>query len=381
MKSSTPIRIRALAAAVLALAIVSAPIAVPAADPVASVRPIVETLVVTRGRFEASQSWDGVLQAVREATLAAQAQGRIVALHVQAGERVREGQVLAEIDAREAALAVSRDQAQLGESQATLAEARAAHARSRELYEKGFISQAALDQAAAALKVAEARQRQAQAGAGLSSVASDHTLVRAPWAGVVTAVPVQVGDLASPGRALFELYAPERLRAVAYLPNSRVAETLVAPRARVELMVDGRAMSVDSARVVAIPSADPGSGTTEVRVDLPEPAAAGAADWVPGRHVRVSFESASARAALTVPASSLLVRGELVGVYVAAEGGFLLRAVRPGQRVGDRVEILSGLREGERIAVDAVRAGLRDALPAPMGPESSAPAASSKAAN
>ena len=380
MKPSTPIRIRAIAAAALALAVLSAPVVVPAADPVASARPLVETLVVTRGRFEAAQSWDGVLQAVREATLAAQAQGRIVAVHVQAGDRVRDGQVLAEIDAREAALAVSRDQAQLGESQATLAEARAAHARSLELYEKGFISKAALDQAAAALKVAEARQRQAQAGAGLSSVASDHTLVRAPWAGVVTAVPVQVGDLASPGRALFELYAPDRLRAVAYLPNSRVAETLAAPRARVELMVDGRATSVDSARIVAIPSADPGSGTTEVRVDLPEQSA-GAAGWVPGRHVRVSFESASARAALAVPASSLLVRGELVGVYVAADGGFLLRAVRPGQRVGDRVEILSGLREGERIAVDAVRAGLRDALPAPTGPASSGPASSSKAAD
>lgn len=325
--------------------------------------PQVPVATVGRDRFAQAESWDGTLQAVREATIGAQAQGRIVKLHVQAGDKVKAGQTLAEIDAREAALALSRDQAQLGESQATLAEARAAHARSRELFEKGFISKAALDQAAASLKVAEARQRQAQAGIGLSSVATDHTVVRAPWDGVVTAVPVQVGDLATPGRPLFQLHAPDKLRAVAFLPNSRVAEVAAAPRAWVRLDAAGKAAQVESAQIVAIPSADPGSGTTEIRVELPGGSAPGP-DWVPGRHVRIAFELTSAQQALVVPAASLLIRGELVGVYVVTESGFVLRAVRVGQRAGDSVEILSGLREGERVALDPVRAGLKGALPA-----------------
>ncbi|MFP5411751.1 MAG: efflux RND transporter periplasmic adaptor subunit [Gammaproteobacteria bacterium] len=324
--------------------------------------PRVPVAAVGRDRFAQVESWDGTLQAVREATIGAQAQGRIVKLHVQAGDKVKAGQTLAEIDAREATLALSRDQAQLGESQATLAEARAAHARSRELFEKGFISKAALDQAAAALKVAEARQRQAQAGIGLSSVATDHTVVRAPWDGVVTAVPVQVGDLATPGRPLFELHAPDKLRAVAFLPNSRVAEVAAAPRAWIRLDAAGKVDQVESAQIVAIPSADPGSGTTEIRIELPGGAAPGA-EWVPGRHVRVAFELTSAQQALVVPAASLLFRGELVGVYVATDSGFVLRAVRVGQRSGDSVEILSGLREGERIALDPVRAGLKGAMP------------------
>lgn len=325
--------------------------------------PQVPVATVGRDRFAQSESWDGTLQAVRQATIGAQAQGRIVKLHVQAGDGVKAGQVLAEIDAREANLAVSRDRAQLGESQATLAEARAAYERSRELHEKGFISKAALDQAAAALKVAEARQSQAQAGIGLSSVASEHTIVRAPWDGVVTAVPVQVGDLATPGRPLFELHAPDKLRAVAFLPNSRVAEAAGAPRAWVRLDAAGRTTQLESTQIVAIPSADPASGTTEVRVELPGGAGAGP-DWVPGRHVRVAFDTAGAQQALVVPAASLLVRGELVGVYVATDSGFVLRAVRVGQRSGDSVEILSGLREGERIALDPVRAGLKGAMPA-----------------
>jgi len=332
-----------------------------AESPVAG--PRVPVATVSKDRFAQAESWDGTLQAVREATIGAQAQGRIVKLHVQAGDKVKAGQTLAEIDARETTLAMSRDQAQLGESQATLGEARAAHARSRELYEQGFISKAALDQAAAALKVAEARQRQAQAGIGLSSVASDHTVVRAPWDGVVTAVPVQVGDLATPGRALFELHAPDKLRAVAFLPNSRVAEVAAAPRAWIRLDAADKTAQVESRQIVAIPSADPGSGTTEIRVELPG-GSAPSSDWIPGRHVQVAFELASAEQTLVVPAASLLFRGELVGVYVATESGFVLRAVRLGQRSGDSVEILSGLREGERIALDPVRAGLKGAAPA-----------------
>jgi RND family efflux transporter MFP subunit len=325
--------------------------------------PEVAVVTVGQDRVASLSEWDGTLEAVREATLSAQSQGRVVKLHVQAGDRVRAGQVLAEIDAREVTLALSRDRAQLGESQATLAEARAAHARSRELRDQGFISQAALDSSTAALKVAEARQRQAQAGLGLSGVAVEHAAVRAPWDGVVTSVPVQVGDLAMPGRALFVVHAPDQLRAVAFLPNSRVAEATAARRAWVRLDREaGAAEPVAATEILAIPSSDAASGTTEIRLALPEKLAAGAG-WLPGRHVRVAFEAAEAGQALLVPRASLLLRGELVGVYVATESGFVLRAVRPGQGVGDSVTILSGLREGERVALDPVRAGLAGARP------------------
>jgi RND family efflux transporter MFP subunit len=318
---------------------------------------------VSRQAIGETQSWDGTLQSTRQATMGAQAQGRIVKLHVRAGDKVKAGDRLADIDAREASLAMSRDQAQLGESQAMLAEARAVHGRSLELHRQGFISQAALDQAAAALRVAEARQRQAEAGIGLSTVATDHTLVRAPWDGVVTAVSVEVGDLAMPGRAMFEMVSAERLRAVVFLPNARVADLVASGKAlvTVEDSTGPRSVSVD--RLVAIPSSDPASATTEVRIELPDERPV-SRNWVPGRSVTVRFEARSGDLALTVPAASLLTRGELVGVYVAAGNGFVLRAVRPGRTSGDRVEVLSGLREGERVALDPVRAGLTGALPA-----------------
>ena len=74
--------------------------------------------------------------------------------------------------------------------------------------------------------------------------------------------------------------------------------------------------------------------------------------------------ASSATAALNLPASAVLRRGELTAVYVAQDQRFVLRALRLGSARGDEVEALAGLRAGERIALDPVRAGLSGATPA-----------------
>jgi hypothetical protein len=108
----------------------------------------------------------------------------------------------------------------------------------------------------------------------------------------------------------------------------------------------------------------------EWRLNLSE---ADGANQVPGRQTKVRFVGGSAQAAsqrLVLPAAALLRRGELTGVYVVAakgEGqaeGFALRAVRTGATHGDGVEVLAGLKAGDRVALDPVRAGLSGAQPA-----------------
>jgi hypothetical protein len=128
---------------------------------------------------------------------------------------------------------------------------------------------------------------------------------------------------------------------------------------------------VRPARQMALPAADPVSQTVEWRLDLSE--TDGAAQ-VPGRQVRVRFVGAADPKEvprLQVPASALLRRGELTAVYVViargaeSEPGFSLRAVRTGADHGaSGVEILAGLKAGDRIALDPVRAGLAGARPA-----------------
>ena len=117
-----------------------------------------------------------------------------------------------------------------------------------------------------------------------------------------------------------------------------------------------------------VPAAGPVSQTVEWRLNLGDADGAG---QVPGRQVKVRFTGSAAQAApqrLVVPATALLRRGELTGVYVVtAKGetakGFALRAVRTGATHGDGVEVLAGLKAGDQVALDPVRAGLAGATP------------------
>jgi hypothetical protein len=127
---------------------------------------------------------------------------------------------------------------------------------------------------------------------------------------------------------------------------------------------------VSPASQTSLPAADPVSQTVEWRLNL---SAADGAGQVPGRQVRVRFVGTALPGSqrLLVPASALLRRGELTGVYVVAPkgdgqpAGFALRAVRTGATHGDAgVEVLAGLKAGDRVALDPVRAGLAGAVPA-----------------
>ncbi len=328
-------------------------------DGAPSAGPTVPLVEAVSGPVGASVEWDAVLQAVRATVISAQTTGRVTRRLVQAGDTIRAGQRLAEIDDRESNLAIARAEAQVASAQANLSNATAAVERARNLRRQGFVSQASVDTAAAQYDAAAAARREADSGLRQAKVAGGFTDLVAPYDGVVTAVRFEVGDLASPGRPMIEVHAPGQLRAVAFVPTTRAGTLGGAPKARV--MLDdpgGQAKVLAASAVTVIQTADAQSGTTEVRVDFSPPTAKNdAAAWTPGRHVRVAFDVAAIDA-LTVPDNAVLRRGELQAVYVWNGERFVLRAVRLGRRLGDRVEILAGLKPGERIAADPVRAGL-----------------------
>jgi multidrug efflux pump subunit AcrA (membrane-fusion protein) len=109
---------------------------------------------------------EGVIEAVRQSTLAAQVAGRIIALNVKAGDSVRAGQVLVQIDARSAAQVEAASQSQVREARVNLANVKAKFERSQLLFAQTFISQAALDQAQAEYLAAQEQTAAAIANAG-----------------------------------------------------------------------------------------------------------------------------------------------------------------------------------------------------------------------
>jgi RND family efflux transporter MFP subunit len=303
---------------------------------------------------------DGVIQPVRQSTVSAQASGRIVTLAVKAGDRVRAGQLLATIDDRETQVGMQRSQAQVAQSDAEFRNAQLSLERTRELQAKGFVSKAALDVAETQLKGAQAGRDQAGAGARQSALSQGYTRVTAPYDGWVLQTHAEAGDLAVPGKPILTVYAPQPLRAVVQVPASR--DDLARHASQIEIQVEaelGQGRWVTPVARSAMPAADPVSQTVEWRLELSSKAVQ---HLIPGEQVRVRFVGSQAVSRMVVPTSAVLRRGELTAVYVANDKGFALRAVRLGADHGDAgVEVMAGLVQGERVALDPVRAGLSGA--------------------
>ena len=340
-----------------------------AADPKAApAGPQVPVVALGAQAVGAGAVFDGSLQAVRQSVLSAQASGRIATLSVKAGDRVKAGQVLAVIDDRATQASVAQAQAGVAQAQASLANAKAAYERTKELRAQGFIAQAALDTALAQYRAAEAGAAAARAGLTQASVAQGFTRLTAPWDGWVLATHAEAGALAMPGAPVLTVYAPQPMRAVVHVPASMQAMAQAAQK--IEVQLPGTDRWVTPVSKTSLPAADPVSQTVEWRLNLSD---ADGAQQVPGRQIKVRFTGAPAATdsrRLVVPVSALLRRGELTGVYVVTnkgEGqadGFALRAVRTGAVHAGGVEVLAGLKTGDRVALDPVRAGLSGAQPA-----------------
>ena len=302
----------------------------------------------------ASFTLDGSMQAQRQATVSAQASGRITALNVKAGDTVKAGQILAVIDDRSTQAGVAQAQAGVAQAQAQMSNAQAQYERTQQLVKQGFMGEAALDTARAQLRSAQAATAQAAAARSQSNLAQGFTRVAAPQAGVVLATHVEVGDLAAPGAPLVTVFAPTAMRAVVHVPASLMASVRAATLVQVKLN-DGR--WVKPVRQTLLPVADPVSQTVEMRLDL---AAADTGTGMPGEQLQVRF-AAGLSERLVVPRDAVVRRGELTAVYVAQGQGasqqFVLRAVRLGASVADSgVEVLAGLKAGEQVALQPVAA-------------------------
>jgi RND family efflux transporter MFP subunit len=297
-------------------------------------------------------SAEGVVEAVRQSTLAAQIAGQIVELRVRVGDSVKAGQVLARIDPRAAEQAVAGSQSQVAEAQAGLNNALRNYERSKELFAKKFLSKAALDQAELDFKAAQARVAALQANAGQASTARTYTNITAPYAGMVAATPIEVGDMATPGRPLVTVFDPANMRVIATLSQSSLREVKLNLPVRVDVPALRR--SVTAKQITLIPLADSRTHTVRLRLELGD---AGA--LLPGQFARAYFITGMARK-LLIPQQAVLRRSEVTGVYVVGAGAVpQLRQIRAGDVTADGfVEVLAGLHEGERVALEPIKAGL-----------------------
>lgn len=298
-------------------------------------------------------SADAVIEAVRQATVSAQISGNVVQFFVDAGDRVKRGQVLARIDTRDADAQVNAGRAGVAQAQAQLNQARLSYERTQNLIKQGFVSQAALDKADADLKTAEAALESARAGNTQALTARSYAELRAPIDGVVSQRLLELGELAAPGRPVLMLHDPAQLRAVGAVPQFMLPQVSGARSAQVDLPTLGKRLP--ATRVTVLPAADARLLSTVVRAELGSDVPAGV---VPGTAAKILLSVGQAKK-LVMPAQAVLRRGELTAAYVVgADSRPQLRQIRVGEAVADgQVEVLAGLADGERVALDPVAAG------------------------
>ncbi len=306
---------------------------------------------VQRGAQLGASHHEGVVEAVRQTLLTAQVAGAVQEITVQVGDSVRAGQVLLRLDARAAEQTASASAAQVRAAQAVEQEAERELARQRQLLEADYISQAAFDRAEARHKAARAEAAALRAAADASRTQSDFYVLRAPYDGVVSAIPVSLGDMAMPGRPLLTLYDPTALRVSVQVPQAVAASAPAELSARLELA--GLDTPVTPRRVQWLPSVDPTTHTVELRLELPAELRV-----LPGTFARARLNLTGESDRLYIPRTAVLRRAELTAVYVLdAQQRPRLRQVRLGPQQGDQVEVLSGLVAGERVALDPLAAG------------------------
>jgi len=308
--------------------------------------------VVEASRVPRETAFDGAVEAINQSTVSAQTTGRVVELPFDVGDYVEKDAVIVRFTTTEQRARTGGAEAALAEARARLAEAQLAFDRTRDIYEKKLVAKAQLDKAAADLDAARARAAAAQAALTEARESLGYTVIRAPYAGIVVARHVQLGETVAPGRQLMTGLSLEHLRAVVEIPQQHIGPLRKHRKARV-ILPDGKSIAAAELRIP--PSADPSTHTFRVLVTLPP----GEHGVFPGTLVKVAFVSGEEERVL-IPPESIVRRGEVTGVYVVGAGGRIgLRYLRLGTAAADGgVPVLAGLAAGERLATDPIAAGI-----------------------
>lgn len=306
------------------------------------------SVVVEPVRAPAERRLDGVVEAIDHATVAAQTSGRVASINFDVGDYVPANAVIIRLRAIEQHAGLAAAEAALREAQARASEADTRYLRIRDMYQRQVVPKATYDQAAADRDAAAGRLGAARAAVVSAKQGVAYTEIRAPYAGVVTQRLVQVGETVVPGTPLMSGVSLQRLRVVVDIPQSIVDTVRKILKGAVYL--DGR--RIESTQVTIFPVASTPSNTFRAWLDLPQ----NAAGFYPGMLVKVGFVIGE-RQALLVPGDAVVRRSEVTAVYIVQpDGSTMLQQVRLGDRFDNRVEVLSGLVPGDRVAADPLAA-------------------------
>ncbi|TDP71321.1 RND family efflux transporter MFP subunit [Roseateles toxinivorans] len=365
-------------AAALALLAGTSSFLVQAADDRQATSAPVKTALTVSVTSAAQADWAQTLQANgsvaawQETVVGAELSGlRLAEVQANVGDRVKRGQLLAQLSADSVKAELAQSRAGAAEAQATLAEAQANAERARSLQTSGAISASQVQQYLTAAATAKARLEAAQARVQADELRLSQTRIVANDDGVISARAATAGSMVQPGQELFRLIRKGRLEWRAEVPADELSRLSsgMAVRVNVSDKASGAAPVNGKVRMVA-PTVDPQTRMGLVYVDLDS-----ANSLRAGTFARGEFQLARSQT-LSLPQTAVLLRDGFSYVYrVGADNRVTRLKVQTGRRLGDRIEVLGGVDAAAKVVTsgagflsegDAVRVVAAPVAPAPV---------------
>ena len=320
----------------------------------------------------------GTVQAGISSKLSSKLLGTVESIRVREGDRVKKGEALIVLDQRQVKAQVRKAEAGLAEARKALTAAmsavdaagtqkklsRATYERYRELKKQALVSaqlfeekeasyrqaESAVEKAEAMVAAARARVKQAEADLSAVRVSNKDAVIEAPHDGIITAKLVDKGDLASPGTPLLTIETTRGFCVDMLLPETYIG--YVKPRQKVMVEVPAlKTGHLEGNVCTIVPSADQKSRSFIVKINLPIEKAV-----TSGMFARVQVPTGY-RHRLLINRNAVIIRGQLTGLYlVDADNIAHFRLIRSGKTYGDSVEVLSGLKDGDRYVAEPVPA-------------------------
>lgn len=294
--------------------------------------------------------FDGTVEAVKQATVSAETKGRVASVFFDVGDTVPAGALIFTLIPTEQRDALNQAEAKLLSAQANLEADTKEYNRMNELYQHSVVSKSDYERAKARFDIAKADVTSAEAGVKTAKEQLSYTEIHAPYGGIVSSRHVELGEAVRPGLPLISGFDPKAMRVIVTLPQAVAEKVKVIKKARV--FGENGQVFIPS-KIILYPTADPATSTVRVRLELNEMLS----ELYPGEFVNVGFTVGDVKR-LLIPAQSVVYRSEVTGVYVIKDNIPSLRQIRLGNRFGDKIEVLAGLQEGEKVAIDPVAAGI-----------------------
>jgi membrane fusion protein, multidrug efflux system len=327
-------------------------------------KPTLVTIAQVKNQaIETTQVTIGSLEGLIDPTVAAEVAARVVNVHVVIGQSVKQGQLIATLDATDFAMQRNEAQAEIARIQALIDNQAKTVARNQALVDKKFISQNVVDNDVAQQNVLKQQLEAAKARVGSINHSSGKTRVIAPVSGVIEKKIVDSGDYVRVGDPIVQIISKQKLRA--HLPFPEQIGAQLKPGLKVRLTTPTSDKPFESTIRELKPMITEGSRSIDVIADVVD-----APGWQPGATVTGTVVLGEQAAAMMIPELSLVLRPAGEVVYVVRDNVAYQAVVKTGARQNGLIEVLEGLNANDSIVVDG--AGfLTDKAPVAIAPDAS----------